>query len=247
LQEQRIKEIKIIIPPLNISIIIFCNNEQDNIENVIQSVKQVANSFADSYEIIVVDDGSTDATSERMKKISGIKSFVHPVNRGIGGALRTGYAAASKEFVCAIPGDAQFDVNELLQIKPFGKHAFYSFFRPSTNYSLYRRFLNFSNNIFNRFFLGLKIKDVNWIKVYRKEQLELVNIQLNSSLLESEICAKLISLECLPIELPSLYLPRTSGEPKGGNWKTLRLAISEMWLLYLIINRFKKKHLVAEP
>jgi dolichol-phosphate mannosyltransferase len=156
-------------------------------------------------------------------------------------ALRTGYAASSKEFVCAIPGDGQFDVQELSNIKPFLTKSFYSFCRPETNYNLYRSFLNQSNRVFNSLLLGLNMKDVNWIKVYRREQLEFVNIELKSSIVESEICAKLIKAGCTPVELPSLYRERKSGDAKGGNWKTLKLAIGEMFSLYLVVRNFKKQ------
>lgn len=226
---------------MNISIIIFCHNERDNIENVILSVQKVTDVISDNYEIIVVDDGSTDGTTEKIKAIKHIQAIYLPVNEGIGKALRTGYSTASKEFVCAVPGDGQFDVNELSQIKPFGTKTFYSFFRPHTNYTPYRKFLNLSNRLFNRLFLGIKLQDVNWIKVYRKDQLELVNIELNSSIIESEICAKLISLGCNPIELPSIYHDRKSGESKGGNWKTLSMVIREMLSLFLVVRRFKRK------
>jgi glycosyltransferase involved in cell wall biosynthesis len=226
---------------LNISIIIFCYNEKDNLEKVIRNAFEVADKLSDSFEIIIVDDASTDGSAAVIKNFPTSKSITHSINKGIGMALRSGYQAASKEFVCAVPGDGQFDLNELLQVKPFAKENFYSFYRPATNYNPYRKFLNFSNRLFNRLFLGIQLTDVNWIKVYRKSQLELVNIELESSIIESEICAKLMKMGCKPIELPSVYQQRQSGKSKGGNWKTLTMVIREMFALYLSVNRFKEK------
>ena len=226
---------------MNISIIIFCHNETDNIESVIRATQQTAALISTNFEIIVVDDGSTDGTGEKIKNIKGIHCITHKINQGIGMAIRSGYDAATKEFICAIPGDGQFDVNELKQVPAFPFNTFYSFYRPKTNYNPYRKFLTHANRFFNRVFLGIRLKDVNWIKVYRKDQLNFVGYQLKSSIVESEICAKLIKAGCTPMQLPSQYLDRTSGESKGGKWKTLSKTIFEMYALYSVVKKFKKR------
>jgi len=225
---------------LKISIIIFCHNERDNIDSVIQSTQKTAGLISNDYEIIVVNDGSTDGTAEKIRQHSGIKVITHPVNSGIGMAIRSGYNAATKEFVCAIPGDGQFDVNELKQVQPFAINSFYSFYRPKTNYNPYRQFLTNANRFFNSTLLGISLKDVNWIKVYRKDQLQFVDYKLKSSIVESEICAKLIKAGCTPIQLPSVYHQRLSGQSQGGKWKTLRKTLLEMRALYTEVSKFKK-------
>ena len=226
---------------MNITFVIFCFNERKNIESVILSTLHVANTLSSTYEIIVVDDGSTDGSEEVIKQYPQLKYIRHATNKGIGTALQTGYSSASKEFVCAIPGDGQFDVSELLQLKPFGFYTIYSFYRPETNYNYYRRLLTTGNKLFNRFFLGIKLKDVNWIKVYRKDQLNFVQPQLRSSLVESEICAKLIKSGCSAIEIPSAYLERKAGISTGGSWKTLSKAITEIIELCKEVYSFNKK------
>jgi glycosyltransferase involved in cell wall biosynthesis len=233
---------------VEISIIIFCYNEAVTIGQLVKQCFEIAPQLSEAFEIIVVDDASEDATpailEQLLKTNTGLKVITHPVNQGIGGALRTGYATATKEYVCAIPGDGQFDPHELLQIRPFGVNFFYSFYRPKTGYNMYRSFLTVSNKMFNLFFLGMRLKDVNWIKVYRKSQLDYVDIQMKSSIVESEICAKLIKSGCRPIELPSVYYERKGGEPKGGNWKTLRKLMMEMFSLAWVVYKFRAS---AEP
>ena len=226
---------------MNISIIVFCYNEHASIGQVIQSSLDIAAKLGDDHEVIVVDDGSTDGSQEVIAQYDSIKYIRHPQNKGIGAALRSGYAAAIKEYVCAVPGDGQFDLTELLSVRPFGFDTFYSFYRPSTNYSAYRKALTILNKLFNKYILGINLRDVNWIKVYRKEQLLFVNPELYSSIVESEICCKLLKSGSRAIELPSVYLERQSGEAKGGKWNTLVKAINEVWTLYRVTRRFKKK------
>jgi len=201
--------------------------------------------FAKHYEIIVVDDGSSDSTFSTCQAIAtqnpSIKLIRHPQNLGIGMALRSGYQNASSEYVCAIPGDGQFNITELTQVRPFDNSIYYSFYRLETNYSWYRSILTWFNRFFNQHMLAIYLRDVNWIKVYRKEQLELVDPQLKSSLIESEICAKLYKLKILPIEIPSQYHLRAYGDSKGGNWNTLSKAALETIKLWWLVTFHKNK------
>jgi glycosyltransferase involved in cell wall biosynthesis len=229
---------------LSYSIIIFCFNEQDTLEGVFQSALKFLQLLKVDFEIIIVNDGSTDNTLSICNKIqsqySRVKIIHHKENLGIGLALSSGYNAANKEYVCAIPGDGQFDIDELKNVKHFDQNLYYSFYRPQTNYSFYRKCLTWLNRLFNQHILAVYLRDVNWIKVYRKEHLNLVKPELKSSLIESEICAKLYKQGILPIEIPSNYLPRTAGVSKGGSWKTLRKAIAETLKLWWVVFTYKK-------
>lgn len=228
---------------MNLSIVIFCYNEEGNLPKVIEQTLAVLPTIANAFEVIIVDDGSSDATPEIAKKstekFSTISYIRHPTNKGIGQALRTGYAAAKLEFVCAIPGDGQFDVNELSAIRPFGQSTYYSFYRVQTNYNFYRKSLTRINRLYNQHILGIYLRDVNWIKVYRKQQLDMVGIKLTSSLVESEICAKLYKHGALPIEIPSKYLDRNYGVSRGGSWSTLKSAIADLFFLTWTVFRHK--------
>jgi len=228
---------------LNWSIILFCYNEAGTLAETAYKCFDFLSKNAAQYEIIIVNDGSTDSTSEICEKlkqeIPQIRIIEHKINLGIGGALKTGYVQARYEYVCAVPSDGQFNPDELQAVKEFNSGYFFSFYRENHEYSRYRKNLSLLNKLFNRFLLGIKLRDVNWIKVYRNDQLRKVNPQLNSSIIESEICAKLIKSGVKPIETLSVYHPRKSGMSKGGSWVTIAKAMKETWSLYRIVRVFQ--------
>lgn len=230
-------------PKLALSLVIFCYNEAGNIGSVIDLCKNLLPEIASDFELIVVDDGSSDNTAEevlaKVKDFPNIRVIRHEVNRGIGNALRSGYEAARKEYVCAIPGDNQFDLQLLRAVKPFDDNTYYAFYRINTGYSTYRKLLSWGNRLFNQHVLGIFLRDVNWVKVYRLSQLRSIQPRLTSSLIESEICAKLFRKGVRPIEMPTEYLRRMFGTPKGGGWKTLSLAMRDMSKLVWEVYRFR--------
>ncbi len=221
---------------MNWSIVIFAFNEGDSLAATIGRCVEFLSEHAKAYEMILVDDGSTDNTQEVCERLKrehpALRVLRQPKNLGIGHTLRTGYEAAQYEYVCAIPGDGQFDPSELATIPAFGPMEFYSFYRSNQSYNLYRQMLSNINRWLNRLFLGLNMKDVNWVKVYRLEQLKLAAPKLTSSVIESEICWRLVKAGIRPIGLPSIYHPRLNGEAKGGRWNTVAQVLSDMPPLY---------------
>ena len=231
---------------LPISLIVFCYNEAGNIGRVVDLCMRLLPELSSDYELIIVDDGSTDGTADelltKVGNFDSVKVIRHEVNKGIGHALRSGYDAASKEFVCAIPGDNQFELDLLREVKPFDDATFYAFYRINTvGYNRYRKLLSWANRLFNQHVLGIFLRDVNWVKVYRRSQLHAIQPKLTSSLVESEICAKLYRRGVRPIEMPTTYLRREFGQPKGGGWKTLRLAIRDMSRLVWVVYGYRKR------
>ena len=230
-------------PKISLSLIVFCYNEAGNIGRVIDLCCKLLPDISSDYELIVIDDGSSDSTAdevmEKAASFPALRLIRHEVNKGIGNALRSGYAAATKEYVCAIPGDNQFDLALLKEVKPFDDNTYYAFYRINTGYSTYRRLLSWGNRLFNQHVLGILLRDVNWVKVYRLSQLRSIQPRLTSSLVESEICAKLYRKGVRPIEMPTAYLRREFGTPKGGGWKTLSLAIRDMSKLVWEVYRFR--------
>jgi len=205
------------------SIIVFCYNEEGTLLSVIESVEDFFQRIqCTESEIVIVDDGSTDNCREIARKAvetyPNVRTVHHSSNLGIGRALRSGYAAVLHENVSAIPGDGQFDVAELIPYADLPTKTLVSFYRrENTIYSARRNFLSLINRKLNQSCLGLKQRDVNWVKIYKRAELEKLDLKMHSSLVESEICAKLMLRGNKMIEAESVYHPRRGGLSRGAS------------------------------
>lgn len=226
---------------------ILCYNEAGTIKRVFLETLDVLGKMSGNYEIILVDDCSSDGSLDIIKALEKeyqgiIKPVYHKENLGIGLSIRDIYFNASKENVVFVPGDGQFDVKELIPYASFAADNFIAYYRKENqSYSFFRNSLSFMNKQFNRVFLGLDLRDVNWVKVYKTEVLMNLDLQSKSSIIESEICSKLSALSIKPIEVESKYIPRVYGESKGSSWKIIRKVYAELWKVFLIVNAFKRK------
>lgn len=228
------------------SVGIMCYNEAGTIAKVVQEVCAVMSEIAQEYEVMIVDDGSTDGSVEIIEKLArdnvNLRPILHVTNKGIGATLRSIYTNGRFENILNVPGDGQFDVKEVLQQPSLPQGHFVSFYRKeNTIYNPLRNTLSLLNKKLNQFFVGITIKDVNWTKIVKREDLALLDLELKSSLIESEIVAKLLFLGRKVIEIDSRYLPRTYGVSQGSSWATVRKAIADMALLIKIMKKFRRK------
>jgi len=97
---------------LSVSVVMFAYNEEENIALCMEEAVAFLRSSTADFELIVVDDGSDDATAQAAGAVAAtdpehIKVLAYQPNRGIGGALKTGFAAASKDWVSLLPADGQ--------------------------------------------------------------------------------------------------------------------------------------------
>lgn len=228
------------------AIIIFCYNEAGNIASVIEkSLKVLEFLSPGENELIIVDDGSADDTLAVVKsfedKHKNIKVVAHEVNLGIGEALRSGYHAVRYENVCAIPGDGQFDAEELMAYGKVPDKTIIAFYRKENlQYSIWRDTLSYVNRKLNQVLFGIKIRDVNWIKIYKLSELRKIELNITSSLVESEICAKLLINGNKLMEVPSKYLERNYGVDKGASAKIVGQALKDTAQLAREIFRFRR-------
>ena len=101
----------------SISIFFPAHNEEKLIEQTVNNALKVAAELFNDYEIIIINDGSSDKTAEIIdnlaKQNSKIKAVHHPINKGYGAALKSGFANSTKDLIFFTDGDGQFDVSEI--------------------------------------------------------------------------------------------------------------------------------------
>ncbi|MFN3851092.1 MAG: glycosyltransferase family 2 protein [Spirosomataceae bacterium] len=234
------------------SVIVFCYNEAETVRKVVLHTREVLEKIASTYEIVIVDDGSDDGSrkvvEQLSKEVDFVRAVIHETNLGIGKALRSGYDNVQYENVCAVPADGQFDVEELLVHEHIPANTFISFYRKeNTTYTLARNALSYFNRKLNLFINGFDLKDVNWVKVYKNQNMkQICPYEIESSLIESEICAKLLRSGCKVNEVKSKYLPREAGVSKGASWKIVRQAMKDTLFLTVVLWKFRKKSRVIK-
>lgn len=212
-------------------------NEAEEIERVVLSARAVLEKLFEDYEIIIVNDGSTDNTLEISKKLADdnphIKIVNSPVRLGYAQALKTGFAAAKKELIFYTDADNQFNFQDLPKLLPLINYAsIASGFRIRRSDSFYRKFLSRLYNLIIRFSFGLKVKDVNAsFKLYRREIFERIKITSRSFLIDAEILIKANKLGYVIKQVGVTHYPRKSGLSCFGlrqGWRTLWEIIS-LW------------------
>lgn len=219
-----------------LSIIIPCYNEKDTIRVIVDKVKSAP---VEKKEIIVVDDMSTDGTSEILdSEIAPLVSKVvhHNHNQGKGGALRTGFSMATGDVVIIQDADLEYDPSEYpLTVMPIVKDE--------CDVCYGSRFLNsrakgyFANRIANRFltslsnaFTHLHLTDMETCyKAFKREVIQAVEIKENRFGFEPEITAKIAKMNVRVKEVPISYYPRTNEEGKKIGFKDGLRAIYCIW------------------
>lgn len=230
------------------SIIILCYNEEDSIKRVVEeSIQTLQIISKNKGQIIIVNDGSTDASHQIIKELqqhnTNITYIRHHQNKGIGEALHSGYSNAIEENVIMVSGDGQFDVKELIPFKNFTEDSFLTFYRVNNHiYNTQRKLLSNINRLINQYFIGIKLKDVNFTKAYKNASLKKLNLKTRSSLVETEICSKLIFLGVTPIQIESTYQDKSGGTNSGASFKIIKKAIWDVPKLIWVCFLFRRKH-----
>ena len=223
------------------SLIVICYNEQKNIIPFLNKALNVIKKLSsEKWEIIIVDDGSNDGSNslikEYIKTKDKIKLYTHGKNYGIGKAIKTGIENCNNENITIIPSDNQFDVNELLKFKFIPPKTIYSLYRQKKYKSAKRNLLSFFNRLIIKIFFGYKIKDINWIIIFKKNELLKIKLNLESSLIMTEVVIKMLKNKCVLKQFPSKYYKRKYGLSKGASFKIVSKAFLEIIALYKEIN-----------
>lgn len=202
----------------SLSLVLPAWNECEIITAAIREADAALRKITDTYEIIVVDDGSTDGTAELVLQAAefnpAVKLVRHSPNRGYGAALRSGFAAASMDLVGFTDADCQFDLTELdrfmLLSQRYDVVCGYRIDRKDTPLRcLYSRVYN----LMVRTLLGTEVRDVDCaLKVFHRDVVQKLKITGSGFLVNSELLVQVKRHGHSFVEVGVSHRPRTAGE-----------------------------------
>ncbi len=216
-------------------------NEADNLESLVAATDQVLRTLTENYELIIVDDGSTDRTQEVVKCLSArypqLKVIHHSQNRGYGAALVTGFKNSQKDLIFFSDADNQFDLHDLPKLLAQIDDAdLVTGYRGKREDPSHRRLNALLWNMLIRCLLKVKVSDLNCaFKLFRRSILEKIGLdQLTSTgaMINAEILAKLGKVNARIREVEVQHYPRRYGRQTGAAPEVILRAFKELFQLY---------------
>src|SRR3989344_611794 len=172
-------------------------NEEKNIENVIKSAIPVANKVAEKWEIIAIDDGSSDKTLRIAEKIAKTNPNIiiasHNSNRGYGASLKSGFEKSKYDLIVFTDGDGQFDFSQVNKfLDKIGKSDMVIGYRKKRFDNSIRHVLMNLLKIWDFIFFGFIFKDIDCgFKMFKKNALEkILPFRSEGAMITTEILAK---------------------------------------------------------
>jgi len=217
-----------------LSVVLPAFNEESVIERTVSSIVSFVPEVAERFEVVVVNDGSTDATGRILDRMAALDGRIvvvhHPANLGYGAALRSGFSRARHEYVFYTDSDGQFDIRELVLLLPHVQKAdIVTGYRRERQDPANRKLNAGIIRVFNRLVLGLKLRDVDCaFKVYRKEVLDSIDLLCDGILIDTEIFYKAKRQGYTFKEVPVTHYPRAGGTPTGSRPDVLARVVREI-------------------
>jgi len=221
----------------SISAVLPAYNEEALIGATATEVARVLSGLVDDYEVIVVNDGSHDRTREVVEELSAasprIRCVSHPVNRGYGAALQTGFSAATKELIFLTDGDKQFQVREIERFLPAIEHADLVIgYRAPRRDPFVRLMYAWGWRLVVTLLFGYVARDVDCaFKLFHRKVWQHVRVYSGGATFSAEFLVKARRCGYRVIELPVSHLPRAAGRPTGGSPRVILRAFRDIiWL-----------------
>jgi len=229
-------------------------NDGGTIASLVIRAVQAASRLTSNFEVIVVNDGSTDATREIADELArtyaAVRVIHHPGNRGYGGALRTGFAAATKDLIAYTDGDAQYDPAEL--------DVLWNRLTPDvdvvTGYKISRsdpwhrivigRVYHYTVKILFR----LRVRDVDCdFRLLRREVFDRVKLERNTGVICLEMMRKIQDAGFRVVEVPVHHYHRAHGQSQFFNVRRVfwtGVDVLKLWVHLVVLGRGRDSNAV---
>jgi len=224
--------------PVQLTVVMPAYNEEALLAGTLASLLSALDGLPLTAEIVIVDDGSRDRTPGIADELAAAHASVralHQPNQGLGGALRTGFAAATGEYVISWPADAPVTAADL---QPFADNLGRAdvLVGCRSHRAGYNPLMRFNSRLYPllvRVLFGLRLRDVNWIHLYRTALVRRITFTQRGIPMLTEALVRLRDLGATFLEVPSEMPARTAGVASASRprimWRTLT-GLFSFWL-----------------
>jgi glycosyltransferase involved in cell wall biosynthesis len=239
----------------SLSIFFPAYNDAGTIASLALIAHMTARELTDDYEIIVVNDGSPDHTGELLDEMARhfpwLKVVHHEKNRGYGGALRTGFATASKDLVFYTDGDAQYDPRELAELhRTLGPEvSFVNGYKIGRSDPVHRIVIGRVYHWFVRTVFGLRLRDVDCdFRLMRRQVLERISLTRSSGVICVELMKKVQDHGFRIAQVPVHHFHRSYGKSQFFNVRRVGRTLMDLARLWveLVVRREHLKEPAAK-
>ncbi|MEO8380872.1 MAG: glycosyltransferase family 2 protein [Acidobacteriota bacterium] len=238
--------------PPSVSLVIPMYNEELNIEHAVAAARTSLERYAGTWEIIIVDDASTDASPRIVARLSAedgrVRVLRHERNRKLGATLRTGFAAATKDLVFYMDADIPFDPDVLgramraMELTDADMIAAYRHDR--TMEGLKRGIYTLAYNALIGVLFGWPHRDINFsFKLMKRQVLEAMELKSEGSLIDAELVVKAKNRGFIIQQIGIDYFPRTRGTSNLASFGVVVKIVRELVTLY---PEMRRRHVKRE-
>jgi glycosyltransferase involved in cell wall biosynthesis len=225
---------------ISLSVFFPAYNDAPSLPGLIGKTFAVLNQHVDDFEVIVVNDGSHDNTAEVLRELQRkhgerLRIVTHPRNRGYGGALRSGFQTASKEWVFYTDGDGQYDVGELPKLLVHARDGvgLVNGYKIERNDPWHRIWIGKVYNSFARTLFQIGIRDIDCdYRLIRRSLLKEVELTSTSGTICVELVRKLELTGCRVEEVGVRHYPRLHGRSQFFRIRSLLNTFGQLAGLY---------------
>lgn len=241
--------------PAGLSVFFPAYNDSGTIASMVIRAVQAASELTPDFEVIVVNDGSSDATAaiadELARAYPSVRVVHHPKNRGYGGALQTGFRSASKELIFYTDGDAQYDPAEvaLLWARMAPDTDLVNGYKISRSDPWHRVVIGRLYHTIVSVLFGLKVRDVDCdFRLMRRSIFERIQLEKTSGVICLELMKKIHDAGFRIAEVPVHHYHRVFGRSQFFNFRrilTTAIDVIRLWFALVIRRRHRQREAVA--
>jgi glycosyltransferase involved in cell wall biosynthesis len=220
----------------SLSIILPAHNEEVAIGETVSSVRDTVSAWTQDFEIIVVNDGSTDRTRAIVEALAAedarIRLINHAYNQGYGAALVSGFAAITKELAFFMDSDGQFDIHDLERFFPLIEtYDAVLGYRMQRRDAWMRKLNAWGWKMLVRLVFGLRVRDIDCaFKLYRSTFFRTYRLEARGAMINTEILYKFTQAGYTYTEVGVHHLPRLGGRATGASPAVILRAFRELFI-----------------